>query len=211
MVPFTAPQLNLDAFNCPLCGAYTDQHWSALSYVMHNRQYGLQNWRVAICRRCREYSVWYEETMIFPDYSGIPAPNADLEDHIKADYLEAASIVNKSPRGAAALLRLCVQSLCRQLGESGKNINSDIRSLVAKGLPVQIQHALDIVRIIGNESVHPGVLDMRDDRDTAIELFNLINIIAETRISQPKHLEEFYNSLPEAKRDEIDRQDGRTA
>jgi len=44
------------------------------------------------------------------------------------------------------------------------------------------------VRVIGNEAVHPGKLDLKDDRDTATRLFKLVNIIAEQMISNPKHV-----------------------
>jgi hypothetical protein len=36
---------------------------------------------------------------------------------------------------------------------------------------------LDSARVIGNEAVHPGTMDMRDDHDTAIKLFGLANLI----------------------------------
>ncbi len=91
-----------------------------------------------------------DDKMVIPDMEGIPYPNDDLVDEIKDDYMEARSILSRSPRGAAALLRLALQKLCKQLGESGKDINSDIANLVKKGLRPSIQKALDIVRVTGN-------------------------------------------------------------
>ena len=88
---------------------------------------------------------------------------------------ESRTILDLSPRGAAALLRLCIQKLCKQLGQPGKNINDDIAALVKAGLDPKIQKALDIVRVIGNECVHPGTMDLRDDREIAAKLFVLVN------------------------------------
>jgi len=116
--------------------------------------------------------------------------------------------LQKSPRGAAALLRLCIQKLCMELGEKGKDLNTDIKNLVAKGLPEGVQKSLDIVRVIGNESVHPGQIDLRDDMETAKVLFKLVNLIAEKMITEPKEVEEIYNILPEEKRQQIKKRDG---
>jgi hypothetical protein len=143
----------------------------------------------------------------YPDSTGVQLPNSDLNDDIIADYNEAASIVARSPRGAAALLRLCVQKLCGQVGESGSNINGDIAKLVEKGLPVQIQQSLDIVRVIGNNAVHPGQLDLKDDAETASRLFQLVNLIADQMITQPRKISELYQGLPEDARKAIEKRD----
>ena len=86
------------------------------------------------------------------------------------------------------------------MGEKGKNIDDDIASLVKKGLSPLVQQSLDAVRVIGNEAVHPGTLDLKDDRDTATRLFDLVNIIAEQMISNPKHVKEIYEKIPEEKK-----------
>jgi len=136
-----------------------------------------------------------------------PEPNSDLPPDVLRDSEEASRVVSESPRGAAALLRLGIQKLCASLGEKGQNIDDDIASLVKKGLKPMVQQALDAVRVIGNEAVHPGTLDLKDDRDTALRLFGLVNIIAEQMISNPKHVQDLYEKLPESKRKAIEKRD----
>ncbi|PFC85555.1 hypothetical protein CN272_20935 [Bacillus anthracis] len=162
------------------------------------------------CAHCNEDSFWYKEKMIYPSKSPAPNPHPDIPADIIDDYNEAANILNNSPRGAAALLRLALQKLMKSLGESGSHIDSDIKSLVQKGLPVQIQQALDVLRVIGNESVHPGSIDMKDNQEIAIKLFELINIIVQNQITQPKEINSLFESLPEGKRKAIAKRDGIT-
>lgn len=165
---------------------------------------------VSMCFSCKELAIWVGKKMVYPtiQLQG-PRPNEDLPEEIKADFQEARRIVAESPRGAAALLRLCVQKLCKTLGESGDDINKDIGSLVAKGLSPLIQKALDTVRVIGNESVHPGSFDLRDDYQTAIALFGLVNLIAEQQISNPKHVQALYATLPSNKLNGIAQRDAK--
>lgn len=157
------------------------------------------------CYHCKKIAVWVHSNLIFPAEKVGEMPNQDLPSEIIRDFEEARSILGRSPRGAAALLRLCVQKLCVHLGESGKNIDDDIASLVAKGLNPLVQKSLDIVRVVGNEAVHPGVLDLNDDRDTASQLLNLVNSIADQMISHPKHVEALYEKLPAGKRKAIEK------
>ncbi len=51
--------------------------------------------------------------------------------------------------------------------------------------------------MIGNNAVHPGQIDLRDDRAIAESLFRLLNLVAEKMISEPKHVDEVYAALPE--------------
>jgi hypothetical protein len=130
--------------------------------------------------------------MVYPTAGAAPHPNIDLPDDIKKDFEEARNIVELSPRGAAALLRLVVQKLCKHLGEKGDNIDDDIGNLVKKGLPEKMHKALNSVRVIGNNAVHPGQIDIADDREAAYKLFGFVNIISSIFITQPKQIDDYY-------------------
>lgn len=160
------------------------------------------------CYNCDAIAIWIGSNLAWPVRGDAPQPNPDLPADVRLDYDEAGRIMQLSPRGAAALLRLAIQKLCKELGEKGQNIDDDIASLVKKGLDVRVQRALDIVRVIGNESVHPGHIDLRDDVGTAEKLFALVNLVADAMISQPKHIEDLYGALPQTKRDAIEKRDG---
>ncbi|MBL9151970.1 MAG: DUF4145 domain-containing protein [Verrucomicrobiales bacterium] len=164
----------------------------------------VENLHLSECYNCSKIAVWIHENLVFPAHKNGSIPNTDLPDEIKRDFEEARNIVESSPRGAAALLRLCVQKLCVELGEKGKNIDADIASLVSKGLDPLVQQALDVVRVVGNEAVHPGVIDLDDDKEIALRLFDLINAITDQLISHPKRVKDMYSKLPEGKRKAIE-------
>ncbi|MBI3898767.1 MAG: DUF4145 domain-containing protein [Gammaproteobacteria bacterium] len=176
-------------------------------------QYGasrINNLSLSRCYVCAKFAVWVHDKLIFPpERQALPA-NDDLPEDVRRDYDEASRILNVSPRGAAALLRLAIQKICKLLGETGDNINDDIASLVAKGLSPLVQKSLDIVRVVGNEAVHPGVIDLNDDRETATKLFDLVNLIADQMITTPKKVGVLYESLPVAKKEAITQRDAKT-
>lgn len=229
MAKHVTPSIAETAFNCPHCGALTTQTWFACrsaplatakpgTYSSNGPQlqgtaspYNSQlvnNLHLSRCFNCKKLAIWLGMDMLYPQVGDGPDPNPDLPDDIRKDYEEASSILNLSPRGAAALLRLCIQKLCVHLGQPGKNLNSDIKALVEMGLDARVQQALDYVRVVGNNAVHPGEIDV-DERATAETLFKLVNVIAEKLISEPKHLDEIYGNLPPGVLEAIDKRDGR--
>jgi hypothetical protein len=126
---------------------------------------------------------------------------------VAQDFDEARATFPTSARASAALLRLALQKLCKDLGQSGENLNADIAALVKSGLRPSIQQALDVVRVIGNNAVHPGEIDVRDDPQTALALFGLINMIVQVMISEPREVTELYSKLPEGALKAIDKRD----
>ena len=169
----------------------------------------LHNVFLSKCFNCNAFSVWIHDRLVYPKMGLAPLANPDLSDDILKDYHEASSILSLSPRGAAALLRVAIQKLFKELGLPGKDLNKEIGKLVAKGLDAETQRALDVVRVTGNAAVHPGQMDLRDDEDTAKALFGLVNFIAEKMISTPRHLDEVYKSLPTDKIEQIEKRDAK--
>lgn len=164
---------------------------------------------IATCLSCKENSLWIDKEIVYPKLKPISPPNEDLEEGIKSIYWEAANIYSDSPKGAAALLRLALQQLLVQIGKDGKDINKDIKALVADGLSTKIQQALDILRVVGNNAVHPGEINFDDDSDVALRLFQILNLIADEMISKPKEIEVLYNDIvPEETKEQISQRDG---
>jgi hypothetical protein len=207
MSQYVYPELNKTGFHCPFCHTYARQVWASILAQFPGSNLGLGNVRTAHCDHCKKYTIWVEQQMVYPESLPVSAPNSDLGQDVQEDYNEAASIVVKSPRGATALLRLAIQKLCKQLGEKGENINGDIASLVKKGLSPTIQQSLDIVRVVGNNAVHPGQIELKDNKDIALKLFDLVNIIADTMITKPKEIKILYESLPKSSTEQIEKRD----
>lgn len=207
---YIQPQVFSTSFTCPHCGAIAKQDWWMRRWYGDNPNQNRESHplRVGTCHHCQKTTLWVEDKMYFPDSGNAPFPNPEMPESVLKLYMEAAAISSKSPRGAAALLRLSIQVLCQELGEPGKNINTDIGSLVKKGLPLIVQQSLDIVRVTGNDAVHPGQIDT-DNPETVGQLFDLVNIIIEYMIALPKKVSGIYSSLPSDKVKGINDRDGK--
>ncbi len=200
---YAAPTFQSDGFNCPHCGAFAAQSWYIVKKHDKFSSYDVKELQINTCQRCFSNAFWLDEKMLYPVSSVAPLPSEDMPEDVEEDFTEARNIVNLSPRAACALLRLATQRLMIQLGEKGKNINDDIGNLVKKGLPEKMQKAFDSVRVIGNNAIHPGEINLKDDIKTAIALFGLINMIIDVMIIQPKKVEEIFNKIPEGAKEAI--------
>lgn len=199
------PKYEEKQFHCVHCQVYATQLWK--TFFISRPPGGVEKHeplQYCICGHCKQWSYWYNGRMIVPSEAPVSPPHTDMPATCIPEYNEARNIVALSPRAACALLRLVVQKLMVELGEKGKNINDDIGNLVAKGLPVEIQRALDICRVVGNNAVHPGEIEINDTPEIAYNLFTMMNFIVEERISRPKQ----YAQLPEGARNAIEVRDG---
>jgi hypothetical protein len=204
------------AFLCPHCHVFADHLWGvvgSLTVLPNTSATGAARWftkettgvlSAAKCLSCKKEVVFFDGKVIVPASSTAPEPATDMPQEVVADFEEARQIASASPRGAAALLRLVIQKLMPILGSDKSSIDAAIAELVAKKVvDERLQRALDTVRVVGNEAVHPGSLALKDDAATAIMLFRLVNFIVEQAITQPKEFDALYQGLPSGKLDGI--------
>jgi hypothetical protein len=212
-IDYVQPVYGLDAFNCPHseCGAFAHQEWyysvTAMARATGGNQSRVKGFSVSICARCEKVALWEESQMIYPRVYTTPPASEDMPLEVKKHYDEARAIFSQSPRGAAAILRLAIQKLTIELGEEGDNLNKAIGNLVKKGLSERIQKSLDIVRVIGNNAVHPGQIVIEDNIGVAMSLFKITNLIVEDIITKSKDIDELYNNLPAEVKDQITKRD----
>lgn len=167
--------------------------------------------QIGRCTACNLATIWLCGTMLFPQRNDAPPPSPDLPEAAKADYEEAALVLPHSPKAAAALLRLALEKMCVSLLNRKGSINELIGDFVALGVPPQVQSAMDILRVTGNNAVHAGKMDNIDDQATAVALFGLLNLITDVLITQPKHVAEMYAGLPEGAKAAIEKRDRKPA
>ena len=230
MSEYSPPEYRSDGFNCLYCNAYAKQTWAALGgstrswfalEVNPDSQYVIDDWDViyidekpvfvSLCARCENATLWLCEKIIYPLARMAPPANSDLPDNVKEMYEEASAIAGLSARAACALLRVAIEMLLKDLGhlKENSNINDSIGELVGAGVDKRVQQALDVVRVTGNNAVHPGTIDFDDSTDVS-SLFELINYIADTLITQPKKTSEMFDDLPEGDKKRIKRRDSKT-
>jgi Domain of unknown function (DUF4145) len=167
---------------------------------LRQAQTKMDDMAISVCGTCSARSLWFEKTIIYPStVSTAPAMSPDMPAELQREYEEAAGVAPVSPRAAAALLRMCVEGLCKTI--SGKDRFEDaIDELQKKGLPPEIQLAMDVIRQSGNEVMHAGRLYGEDDQQTVSILFRLANSIVTWAITEKRQMLELYEQIPEEKR-----------
>lgn len=213
MSKYIAPEFKKNEFNCPFCGVYAKQNWNIIlsrndAGYSFSGNIALPYGYICRCDYCNKHSIWIDGKMIFPDSINVPMPNDDLSEGLKIDYLEAASIFEKSPRASAALLRLIIEKICDDFNCEGNNLKDKIGYLVKdKRLDSRVTKALDIIRIFGNDSVHAGEINLNDKREDALKLFSLVNFIAQKLITDEKELDRMCDMFSEGQKKTIEKRD----
>lgn len=212
-----APAFRSGAFVCPMCDTQAMQSWHDV-WVGHFGENDFrkkqENYAEVTCFGCKRNAMWHRghsgERMIWPVATQGPPPNDDLSEDVRALYEEARAVEGISPRSAAALLRTATEMLLReQLDDSKAHLSTAIGTLVKdQRLSPDIQRAADLLRLTGNDAVHPSSIQLEgDDAATGLSLFDLLNLVADELVTRPKRIAAMYEALPESKRQHIDDRD----
>ena len=134
-------------------------------------------WR---CPACGSFGFEVGGKLVWPE-----APAVEPSEYLKGDaleaFLEAQSVLRRSPRCACAMLRLSLERLAVMCGAPDVPLS---KKLDALGLSPRMKKLATACRLVGNDAVHEGRLDYRaDDSEVLAEsLSRFINRLAEDLI-----------------------------
>ena len=209
-ITYYPPEYEKEEFNCAHCKVFAHQIWSKLGVSDLFKVYLPSDLlTVSKCKHCNKWSIWIEESLVYPAQITVEDPNDDMPDEVKKLYRESAQVLSISPRAAAALLRLGLQILLGAVGGDGKNINDDIKKIVALGVEPETQRALDILRVFGNSGAHPGEIKLDEDPDLVHKMYGLMNYVTDRLITQKNQINELFEGLPEGIKDQIESRDSK--
>lgn len=169
-------------------------------------------WSRSVCFACKKSALWTGRKLVFPDPAAAgpdmaPERSADLPPMVATLYDEAAAVLPHSRRAAAALCRAAMEQLAKQLtSELPPAVKLDGRLVaLSKTVSTATLQALNIVRHVGNTALHgekdgdgSAVMYLDEDDSSIAEVFFLaINALADEKITQPRRIQDLYETLPE--------------
>lgn len=236
MKGYINPEINKQSFTCPHCRVNSLQSWVNKNLIVSGNVYGVKQYDlsdsiktigytprgaseesdfkeiilnhidIAICTNCSKATIWVDGNLLLPNALQVPEANKDMPEKVKKIYYEAAEVFNISVKSSGALLRLAVQYLCNELGYNC-DINDAIKKMVTKGLDERVQKSLDAIRVIGNNAVHPGEINLEEEKVTVMRLFDLLNFIVQEMISRENEINKIFTALPQKSLEAISRRD----
>jgi hypothetical protein len=206
-----------------MCGTLAEPIWFTLQRFQGGNSQPVDGFRWCLCQSCGEPSLWRQDPksmlpgqtltarMVWPVEGG-PPPHDDMPAKARRHYEQARGVLGASPQAACALLRVTTEAIVHQiLGRDNLMLGAGIAELVAEGrIRSDVKKACDVLRVTGNNMLHPGQIDAAEDTATiASKLFKLVNLIVEQAITEPAEIEDLYADLPPEKLAAIENRDRR--
>lgn len=181
----TPPTFRASPFTCPHCGVLAQQSWAPMAAKNQPIDPDIERSK---CRNCNRHAYWAWEQLVAPAVPFGPPPNDDLQGPLLDVYQEARDVAGRSPRAAAALLRLLVERLVHELdgvGHEGERLQVKVDRLRDDGkIDAGTYEAMLAVKIAGDGALHTGQIDTEaeDQGEVVVVLFGIVNhIVTSTR------------------------------
>lgn len=174
-----------------------------------NQAYGyeVEALRLSRCMECHEITIWLDQKMVWPDQQIDHRAHEMMPPTAREEFDEAAKVFRDSPRAGCALLRTCLEKICADRGHIKGTLFARAGSLVSEMSSLHGRQAVDIVRVFGNESIHPGKMEANDIAENAERMFDAINLIVEEVYDRPARFSQLFEKLSPSQRREIERRD----
>lgn len=182
--------------NRPL--SFRDEEYKSLFWGNSDSMHAYANlFYLENCEVCQGTSIYDANTgmKIHPTNSSIKEPNNDMPKNIKDLYNEASSVFELSPRSSLAIIRLALDLLCIELGAKEQdNLFNKVEWLYNENvIDAELKELAHGVRGLGNGAVHPRNIDEEINKNDAIIVFELLNIIVEEKITKENRKNELVN------------------
>lgn len=166
----------------------------------YGKPVGSGDWFCAVCESCGGVSFWKDRTIMWPIGFSAPQASEDMPDNVAEIYNEARKVVEISPRSASALLRLALERLCERLKYKRKKLYDSIEAMKNDNMFSSATiDAFHLVRKIGNSQVHVGKIDLSEDPNLALALFELMNMIIDDTITKRNRFNDLNDKIRKSK------------
>lgn len=127
--------------------------------------------------------------------------NSDMPSDVLDLYNEAQAVAPISPRSAAALLRVALETLLQgpAFNLTGK-LHKMIGELQNRADLQDFWQEVDVVRVVGNEAAHEATFRPTDGESVVHELQAIVNELVQVEITRPRLRTERINRIPANKR-----------
>lgn len=197
---YIAPKLKEERFTCPKCQIPTYHTWYE-HLAGHgikgnsNAIWDLSEHSLCTCRNCTQLLFWYKEEIYLPSLLEHPIPDKALSKEATDLFQEARNTYRTSAGASAALGRLALQHLLRDLGEPGENLHEEVKRLIARGVPKDVERILEAIGIQGEKSLHPGMIHLNEKKEHVPALLEVINIIADVLMQNTRKADDLLKKL----------------
>lgn len=187
----------VSAFSQEINKEGVDAHQAINNIVSSFRTFSWEM-HAAYCQACDKPSFWLQgvdesssdHIMINPTRAGVEPLPEGASETIQKLYDEADAIATISPRAAAALLRITIEVLCKEiLDEQGKykddmNLQKMLTELKKSGkFNDEAMKAMDNLRQIGNKVLHEGKIELKENINPS-SLFYLVRFVVNEFITR---------------------------